>query len=219
MRVGFCVSGEGRLCRLAINHAEALEITPSFLLLDSHASSELDGFANQVDIPNRRIAENSAQTAAEQITEVMRTVQVDLWVLTFDRMIPGDSIPSGIKGVINLHPAILPAFKGHHALKRAVEGNSLFFGASIHEIDEHVDNGPLIVQCALARDMFEDLDSARKRIWPILQMMYLQSIRWYSEDRVFRTSDGRLLVSNAKYGDGQVVPAIEPKIIELLTEK
>ena len=61
-------------------------------------------------------------------------------------------------GVINVHPALLPAFPGLHAVEQALAYGVKVFGVTVHFVDEGVDTGPVILQRAI-----ELPDAARRR--------------------------------------------------------
>ena len=68
----------------------------------------------------------------------------DLVLLFYDRLVTPelyDRFPT-----FNVHPSLLPAFPGFHALERALEANARFFGATLHRVDESADQGPIVAQ-------------------------------------------------------------------------
>ncbi len=66
--------------------------------------------------------------------------------------------------IINIHPSLLPSFKGSNAIKDAITNDSKISGCSVHFVAPEVDSGPLIMQAALAISDKDDLESLTKKI-------------------------------------------------------
>jgi formyltetrahydrofolate-dependent phosphoribosylglycinamide formyltransferase len=66
--------------------------------------------------------------------------------------------------VINVHPALLPAFPGAHAIEEALAAGVPETGATVHYVDEGVDSGPVIVQERIAVEPGDTVETLRERI-------------------------------------------------------
>lgn len=66
--------------------------------------------------------------------------------------------------ILNLHPSLLPAFPGLHAIERAYEAGVLWSGVSVHFVDEGQDTGPLVAQIPVPRLPQDSLEEFRTRI-------------------------------------------------------
>jgi phosphoribosylglycinamide formyltransferase 1 len=69
--------------------------------------------------------------------------------------------------VINVHPALLPAFPGLHAIEQALDYGVKVFGVTVHFVDEGVDTGPVIVQRALELPEATDPAAVREALRPL----------------------------------------------------
>jgi phosphoribosylglycinamide formyltransferase 1 len=69
--------------------------------------------------------------------------------------------------VINVHPALLPAFPGLHAIEQALEYGVKVVGATVHFVDTGVDTGPIIAQRAIELSGARDADAVRAALRPI----------------------------------------------------
>ena len=69
--------------------------------------------------------------------------------------------------IINIHPSILPSFKGKNPIDDALRNKSLITGCSVHFVDKEVDNGKLIIQAALSIKADDTLSSLTKKIHDI----------------------------------------------------
>ena len=66
--------------------------------------------------------------------------------------------------IINIHPSLLPAYKGGSAIKHAILNGSKITGCSVHFVEEEVDSGSLIMQAALSIRDDDEIESLSKRI-------------------------------------------------------
>lgn len=208
IRVGFCVSGQGRLFREASLRRTALGIDPALLIADSDASAELEIFGAAADIPVVRLSRDDGRLGSE-IERACELARVDLLSLTFDRILPPQVIAPRRGRIINVHPALLPAFRGKRAIPRAISADVRYAGATIHEVTEDVDGGPILAQCVVATAADESESSIGRRIYELLRPMYLQVLAWYAEGRVTKDEHGRVRVRDATYGRLPVSPALE----------
>ena len=127
------------------------------------------------------------------LVDALRTAGVGLVVLAgFDRLVTRVLLEAFPQRVINIHPALLPAFKGLHAQRQAVEYGVRIAGATVHFVDESVDHGPIILQGAVAIAPDDDVDAVTARILEVEHQLYPAAIRLFAEDRL--RIDGRRVV-------------------------
>ena len=89
----------------------------------------------------------SKEEYEEALAEVMRTVAADLYILAGYMRILGSGIVREFRGrIINIHPALLPAFPGLHAQQQALAYGVKVTGCTVHFVDEGMDSGPIIIQ-------------------------------------------------------------------------
>ena len=102
------------------------------------------------------------------IIDVMRAWKVDLIVLAgWMRIISPKLIDAFPNKIINLHPSMLPKYKGLHAIERALESGDRFTGVSVHYVNEELDGGEVILQKEvpiLPDDNVESLTKAIQRM-------------------------------------------------------
>jgi phosphoribosylglycinamide formyltransferase 1 len=79
--------------------------------------------------------------------------------------------------VINVHPALLPAFPGLHAVEQALEYGVKVFGVTVHFVDEGVDTGPVILQRAIALPEARSADEVMERLQPIEHELLPEAVR------------------------------------------
>lgn len=86
--------------------------------------------------------------------------------------------------VLNVHPALLPAFPGLHAQRQAIEYGVKVTGATVHFVDEGVDTGPIVLQAAVPVQEDGTEESLAARILQEEHRLYPEAIRLYAEGRL-----------------------------------
>lgn len=92
----------------------------------------------------------------------------DLLVLAgFMRIIDGDALGPWVGRMINIHPSLLPKYRGLHTHRRALEAGDAEHGASVHYVTAELDGGPLIAQARLAVESGDDEQRLAERLLPL----------------------------------------------------
>src|SRR4051812_13629051 len=183
-KVGFCLSGMGRLFRAAADQSIALGIHPALVVAEAKASADLEAFCAERDIKFVRLPPLPRREFDAKIFSLCSGTELDLLCLTFDKLLPASLVRHYSGKIINVHPALLPAFKGMHALQQVAVWGVRRAGATIQEVDEQMAHGPIIAQCAVALGGGETAANIGFRVFPLLRPMYLQVIAWYATGRV-----------------------------------
>jgi phosphoribosylglycinamide formyltransferase-1 len=209
MRVGFCVSGVGLLFRAAVQRREELGIEPRLLIARPNSAPDLEEFCTAHDVPMVRLPKLPREEFNRTFSDLCIGADADLFSVTFDRIVPPNVVQHYAHRMINIHPSLLPAFAGTNGTHDTLEAGARFGGATIHEIVDTVDAGPIVAQCVLATVPGEALDAFRLRLFELLEPMYLQVMKWYAEGRVGHDEAGRVVVRGATYGVLPIAPALE----------
>jgi phosphoribosylglycinamide formyltransferase-1 len=116
-------------------------------------------------------------------------------------------------GIMNIHPALLPAFPGTDGYGDTLAYGCRFGGVTVHFVDEGEDTGPIIAQATYPIWPGDTLDIIRKRGLELEYMLYSQCIQWMAQ--------GDLQVEDGKHGRPQVriLDPAYPQFIERLTQK
>ena len=136
-----------------------------------------------------RVIDHRAFAAREEfdraVVQALREAGVELVLLAgFDRLITPVFIEAFPSRIMNVHPALLPAFKGLHAQRQALEYGVKIAGASVHFVDEHTDHGPIIVQGAVAVSPDDTEETIRDRILAVEHEIYPTAIQLFAEGRL-----------------------------------
>ena len=86
--------------------------------------------------------------------------------------------------ILNMHPAILPAFPGLDAQKQAIEYGAKYSGCTVHFVDEGVDTGPVIIQSVVKVKEDDTVESLAKRILTREHKIYPEAVRLIAQGKV-----------------------------------
>lgn len=98
--------------------------------------------------------------------------------------------------VLNIHPALLPAFPGLHAQRQALEAGVAIAGCTVHLVDDGVDTGPILAQAAVPVHAQDDEAALSARILAAEHRLYPEVLRWAAEGRI-EVEGGRVRVRGA----------------------
>jgi phosphoribosylglycinamide formyltransferase-1 len=86
--------------------------------------------------------------------------------------------------MLNIHPALLPAFPGAHAVRDVLEWGAKVTGVTVHLVDEEVDHGAIVLQEAVAVEPGDDIDSLHARIHQAEHRLYPRAVRLLVEGKL-----------------------------------
>jgi phosphoribosylglycinamide formyltransferase 1 len=86
--------------------------------------------------------------------------------------------------IVNVHPSLLPAFPGVGAIERAVEHGVRVTGVTVHYVDEHLDNGPIVFQEALELSYPARIDEIEQRVHALEHRLLPRAVRLIAAGRV-----------------------------------
>jgi len=117
--------------------------------------------ADKLGIPHTHISSKDE----EVIIDIMQAWKVDLIVLAgWMRIVTPKLINAFPRRIINLHPSMLPKYKGLHAIERALESGDVMTGVSVHYVNEELDGGEVIMQSEVPILPTDDLETLTKAI-------------------------------------------------------
>ncbi len=159
-------------------------------------------------IPTHIIAEKKAIVFCDQLLAYLRELQADYVISFFTRLFVGELLTAYADRIINLHPSLLPSFKGLDGFGDTIRYGSRFMGTTIHFIDEHMDEGKIILQtCAPVDPQLPD-SALRHRIFQHQCKSLLQVVKWLSEGRI-EIESGRVFVQGTIFYDCEFSPNLD----------
>ena len=135
------------------------------------------------------------------LIEIIDTFNPQLVVLAgFMRILSADFVRHYQGRLLNIHPSLLPKYKGLHTHQRALEAADSEHGCSVHFVTEELDGGPLVVQAVIPVESDDSPHSLAQRVHTQEHQIYPLAVRWFAEGRLSLDEQGALL-------DGQLLPA------------
>jgi phosphoribosylglycinamide formyltransferase-1 len=129
-----------------------------------------------------------------EVVAVLKEHRVDLVCLAgFMRLLSPVLVRAFPGRILNIHPALLPAFPGLDAQRQAVEHGVKVSGATVHIVDEALDAGPIVVQEAVPVLDTDDADTLTHRILEVEHRIYPRAVRILLSGR-FRIEGRRVIV-------------------------
>ncbi|TMA11867.1 MAG: phosphoribosylglycinamide formyltransferase [Deltaproteobacteria bacterium] len=127
-----------------------------------------------------------AREAYDQaLVDLLKTHDVELVVLAgFMRLLSPVFVRAFSNRIMNIHPALLPAFPGLHVQRKALEYGVRFSGCTVHFVNEECDQGPIIIQAAVPVFPDDTEESLSARILKEEHRIYPRAIQLYSEGRL-----------------------------------
>jgi phosphoribosylglycinamide formyltransferase 1 len=200
LSIGVLISGSGTNLQAIIDAIERGELAAVIRVVisnrpDAYGLTRARGHGlPTVVIPHKDFSSREAFEA--ELMKVLQGYGVELVVLAgFMRLLSPFFIRAFPQRIMNIHPALLPAFPGTHAQRQALERGVRISGATVHFVDEEVDHGPIIVQAAVPVYPDDTEERLSARISAQEHHIYPQAIRLFAEGRL-AVRDGRVIVHN-----------------------
>lgn len=164
-----------------------LSANVSLLVCDNPRAAVI-GRARQAGIKIALIERNNFPTKEEFEGKIIRHLEennIDLIVLAGYMRILGLKLVARFKNkILNIHPALLPSFKGTRGIKDAFDYGVKVMGVTVHFVDEEMDHGPIIMQGAIRVKEGDTLESLERRLHNLEHKIYPEAIRLYAEGRL-----------------------------------
>ncbi|GAA0682254.1 phosphoribosylglycinamide formyltransferase [Marinobacterium maritimum] len=151
-------------------------------------------------LDHKQFADRESFDAA--LVELIDSYQPDLVVLAgFMRILTPELVRHYHGRLFNIHPSLLPKYKGLNTHQRAIEAGDDAHGCTVHFVTEELDGGPLIVQAQVSVTPDDDAASLQQRVHQLEHQIYPLAVQWFCEDRLSLSDagvelDGELLASS-----------------------
>lgn len=145
------------------------------------------------------------------VVEILRRSGVELVVLAgFMRLLSPVFIEAYSNRIMNIHPALLPAFPGLHVQRRALEHGVRFSGCTVHFVNQECDEGPIIIQAVVPVFPDDTEEALAARILKQEHRIYPRAIQLYAQGKL-RIVGRKVLIDDLAKDDQQVL--IQPPLV------
>lgn len=126
------------------------------------------------------------------LADLVESYEPELVVLAgFMRILTPEFVKRFQGRMINIHPSLLPKYRGLHTHQRALDAGDSVHGASVHFVTEELDGGPVVLQARVPVLSVDDSDSLAARVLKKEHVIYPTVVRWIAEGKI-RMRDGRI---------------------------
>ncbi|WP_060509173.1 phosphoribosylglycinamide formyltransferase [Pseudomonas sp. NBRC 111124] len=130
----------------------------------------------------------------------------DLVVLAgFMRILSGGFVRHYEGRLLNIHPSLLPRYKGLHTHRRALEAGDAEHGCSVHFVTEELDGGPLVVQAVIPVLSDDTVESLAQRVHHQEHQIYPLAVHWFAQGRLRLGEQGALLDDKPLPASGHLI--------------
>lgn len=186
MRLGVLASGAGTNLQAILDHVHGREGVEVVAVGSDKPAAQALERARGAGVESRAFEgfpDRSARDAAMAAWLAERGVELVVLAGYMQLLSPG-FLGRFPQRVINVHPALLPAFTGIGAVEQALGYGVKVFGVTVHFVDEGVDTGPIILQRALDLPAATDAGQVRAALRPVEHELLCEAVRLIARDAV-----------------------------------
>ena len=196
-RVAVLISGRGSNMMALIEAAKAKDYPAEIALVVSNrpeapglARARGEGIATAI-VDHTRFGENR-EAFERALDDELQAHRIDLVCLAgFMRLLTPWFVRRWNGRMLNIHPALLPQFKGLHTHRRALEAGVKRHGATVHFVVPEVDAGPIVAQDSIAVGADDTKETLAARVLEIEHRIYPSALRALAEGRATLASDAQ----------------------------
>ena len=187
-KLGILLSGRGSNFEAIARNVQAGRIPAEIAVVISN-KADAKGLvtAQEMGLATRLIPSKGKEREAfdREVVAVLKEFKVDLVCLAgFMRILSPYFIREFPQRILNIHPALLPAFPGEEAQRQALEYGVKFSGCTVHIVDEGVDSGPIVCQAVVPVLDDDTAETLAARILQEEHRIYSEAICLLLEDRI-----------------------------------
>jgi phosphoribosylglycinamide formyltransferase-1 len=197
IRVAVLISGHGSNLQALLDAA-----TPALYQVAAVISNKPDVYglarAASAGVPTYVLSHEkfpSRDAFDAELQRLIDSLHVDLIVLAgFMRILTADFARHYYGRLINIHPSLLPKFRGLNTHQRALDAGETEHGATVHFVVPELDAGPIIIQATVPILADDNAETLAARVLEQEHVIYPQAIRWFAEQRLRLSDSGEVLL-------------------------
>ena len=157
------------------------------------------------DVVNHRDYSSRAAFEAALSTKIDESMPDVILLAGFMRILTAGFTHHYERRMFNVHPSILPLFKGLHTHALAIESGAKLHGATIHGVTAELDHGPIVMQSCVPVFSDDSADRLAARVLKTEHVIYPQVLDWWVNDRLVWDETGIKVLPNS---DGQAATQV-----------
>ena len=200
LKIGVLVSGSGTNLQAFIDAIAAKELDAEIVLV---VSSRPDAYgierAKAANIPvlvlNKGVYADPKAADARIVAALQEAGAEYVFMAGYMRMVTPVMLDAFPNRVVNLHPALLPSFKGAHGIQDAFDAGVKYTGVTVHFANAKYDKGPIIAQEPVAVLETDTVETLEERIHAVEHRLYPATAQIIAQGRVHVAADGKAHVA------------------------
>lgn len=200
LKIGVLISGSGSNLQAIIDEIEAGRLDAEVCVV---ISSRPDAYglvrAQKAGIKTVALCKDvyaDYESANASIAAELKAAGCEYVVMAgYMRMVTDPILDAFPDRVLNLHPALLPSFKGAHAIRDAYEAGVKVTGVTVHFANAEYDKGPIVAQRAVEIAEDDTLDSLEEKIHAVEHVLYPEALQMIAEGRVTVGDDRKVRIA------------------------
>ncbi len=196
------ISGNGSNLQSIIDNASGIDLNICCVI-----SSNSDAYglkrAEKAGIATAVIDHQLFDSRFKADKEIMKVIDdsraVVIILAGYLRILSPEFIEKYLGKILNIHPSLLPKFKGLNTHQRAIDAAEKIHGASVHFVTEELDGGPVIAQSSVEIDSTDNAKSLASKVLNKEHILYPKIIHWYTQGKI------KLIDNQNVQLDGQII--------------
>lgn len=198
------ISGNGSNLQAIIEHIAHGDLPARIAAVISNRADAYGLVRAQAAGLSTEVIDHTAFESREAFDKMLASVidlyQPDLIVLAgFMRILTAEFVKHYQGRMINIHPSLLPKYKGINTHQRVIEAGDKEHGVSVHFVTPELDGGPLIIQAFINVAYDDTAETLAKRVQSQEHIIYPAVVKWFAQGRIAYSSEGVTL-------DGELLP-------------
>ena len=198
LKIGILLSGSGtNFQAIADAASQGLPVEIAHVVSsrpDAYGIERAKALGLPVLVLNREVYADP-NAADQMIVDTLKASGVEYVVMAgYMRMVTSVLLDAFPNRILNLHPALLPSFKGAHAIQDAFDAGVKVTGVTVHFANEEYDKGPIIAQRAVIVRENDTVESLEERIHDVEHEIYPQVLGWIADGRLEVLKNGKVRV-------------------------
>jgi phosphoribosylglycinamide formyltransferase-1 len=207
-RVGVLISGRGSNMMSLVEAAQSPDYPAEIVLVVSNRPEATGlAWARSRGIPVIALDHKGYRSREEfddQIDRLMKASSVDIIACAgFMRLMTPELVANWRNRMINIHPSLLPAFKGLHTHERAIAAGVRIAGCTVHAVRHEMDTGPILGQAGVPVHGCDTPETLAARILAAEHKLYPQVLRLFASEQI--SIDGDTVISKHSFTDDTAI--------------
>ena len=172
------ISGRGSNLKSLINYSKKKNsLIKIVLVISNNTNAKGLKIANSFKIKNYAIKFKNRSIFEKKSLKLMKKYNIDMICLAgFMKIVSGNFINKFANPILNIHPSLLPKYKGLNTHLRAIKNKDKFSGASVHKVTQRLDSGKIILQKKIKILKKDTVKSLEKKVLKIEHEIYPKAI-------------------------------------------